>query len=317
LPVSAAIAAFEGLSFAPPLDAVGPPLVKEIVGRLAFLGRVGLEYLSLDRGPTASRGASCSGSAWRRRSARAGRRLLRAGRADRGLHPRDTGRLLASLAGLRDQGNSVLVVEHDEATIRAADWLIDLGPGAGPDGGRIVAAGPPGSLVEFGASATARHLRGEASPPAPSSDRLARSPGAIAVVGASEHNLRGIDVRIPLGTLTSVSGVSGSGKSTLVLDILARAARRALEGTGPRPGAHARIEGLEAIDKQITIDQAPIGRTPRSTPATYTGVFDEIRRSSPRRGRRRSGATRPAGSASTSPAAGASAARARGCARSR
>ncbi len=154
--------------------------------------------------------------------------------------------------------------------------MIDLGPGAGPDGGRIIAAGTPSNLN--GESLTARYLNGQAHVAVSASNRLESSPGWITVQGATEHNLKGDEVRIPLGTLTCVTGVSGSGKSTLVQDVLARAVRRHLEGTGPRPGAFARIEGLEAIDKLIDIDQAPIGRTPRSTPATYTGVFDEIRK---------------------------------------
>jgi excinuclease ABC subunit A len=194
------------------------------------------------------------------------------------LHPRDTGRLLASLADLRDRGNSVVVVEHDEATIRAADWLIDLGPGAGPDGGLVVAEGPPGALIESGESSTARYLRGETPPPTGSPGRLAKSPGSIRIRGAGEHNLKDVTATIPLGTLTCVTGVSGSGKSTLVHDVLARAARRRLEQVGPRPGAHEGVDGLEAVDKLIVIDQAPIGRGPRSTPATFTGVFDEIRK---------------------------------------
>ncbi|MBV8075264.1 MAG: ATP-binding cassette domain-containing protein, partial [Planctomycetaceae bacterium] len=195
-----------------------------------------------------------------------------------GLHPRDVDRLLGSLQSLKDQGNSVLVVEHDEAVIRAADHLIDLGPGAGPDGGRVVASGPPGDLTTSGESLTARYLVAAAREPVVESPRLARSPGWLTVVGASERNLKGVEARVPAGTLTCVAGVSGSGKSTLVHDVLARAIRRALEKSGPRPGAFDRIEGLELFDKLIEIDQTPIGRGPRSTPATYTGVHDEVRK---------------------------------------
>jgi excinuclease ABC subunit A len=276
------------LRFEPPLDRVGPPIVAEVADRLAFLERVGLGYLTLDRPAETLSGGELQRV---RLASQIGSGLVGVcyvlDEPTAGLHPRDTDRLLASLRDLRDRGNSVLVVEHDEATIRAADWVVDLGPGAGPDGGRIVAVGTPDSLEETepGTSATLRHLRGGAGAPAqadslipPTEARLARSPGRIVISGASEHNLRSIDVEIPIGSLTCVSGVSGSGKSSLVLDILARASRRALEGTGPRPGSHRSISGLDQIDKQILIDQSPIGRTPRSTPATYTGVFDDIRR---------------------------------------
>jgi excinuclease ABC subunit A len=267
------------LRFEAPLDLIGPPLVAEIDARLAFLETVGLGYLSLDR--TAD---SLSGGELQRvrLAARIGSGLVGVGyildEPTAGLHPSDTERLLASLAVLRDQGNSVIVVEHDEAAIRAADWLIDLGPGAGPDGGRIVAQGEPAAMIATAASATARYLRGEIPRAVGSPDRLRNSPGWIQIRGAAERNLKTIDVTIPLGTLTCVSGVSGSGKSTLVNDVLASAVRRHLGLGGPKLGKHAAIEGLEAIDKLIEIDQSPIGRGPRSTPGTYTGVFDDFRR---------------------------------------
>ena len=281
LPAAEARGFFESLAFESPLDQVGPPLVREIANRLAFLDRVGLGYLSLGRPADTLSGGELQRV---RLATQIGSGLVGVGyvldEPTAGLHPRDTGRLLESLADLRDQGNSVIVVEHDEATIRAADWLIDLGPGAGPDGGRIVAEGPPSALVEAepGTSATLRYLNGSAPVHVPHADRLARSPGWIAVIGASEHNLKGVEARFPVGALTCVSGVSGSGKSSLVLDVLARAARRTLGEAGPRPGAFERIEGLEAVEKLIAIDQAPIGRNPRSTPATYTGLYDEIRK---------------------------------------
>ncbi len=279
LTIDAARAFLASLRFESPHDLIGPPLVKEVDARLAFLDRVGLNYLTLARGADTLSGGELQRV---RLATQIGSGLVGVcyvlDEPTTGLHPRDTGRLLASLADLRDRGNSVVVVEHDEATIRAADWLIDLGPGAGPDGGLVVAQGPPGALVESGGSATARHLRGETPPPLGSPGRLARSPGRIVIRGAAEHNLKAVDASIPLGTLTCVTGVSGSGKSTLVHDVLARVARRRLELKGPRPGAHAAVEGLEAVDKLIEIDQSPIGRGPRSTPATYTGVFDEIRR---------------------------------------
>jgi excinuclease ABC subunit A len=279
LTIDAARSALASLRFEPPHDLVGPPLVEEIGRRLSFLDRVGLGYLTLDR-----RSDSLSGGELQRvrLAAQVGSGLVGVGfvldEPTAGLHPSDTDRLLASLRDLRDRGNSVIVVEHDEATIRGADWLVDLGPGAGPDGGRIVAQGRPSALIESGESATARYLRGEVESPRSAPARLARSTGKIVVRGAAARNLNGIDVEIPLGTLTCVSGVSGSGKSTLVHDVLARAVRRQLDRSGPRPGEHAAIEGLQAIDKLVEVDQSPIGRGPRSTPATFTGVFDEIRR---------------------------------------
>ena len=279
LSVAAARSFLAALRFEPGLAKVGPPLVAEVGSRLSFLGEVGLDYLTLDRGADTLSGGELQRV---RLATQIGSGLVGVcyvlDEPTTGLHPRDTGRLLATLTRLRDRGNSVVVVEHDEATIRAADWLVDLGPGAGPDGGLVVAQGPPNALVASGDSATARHLKGEVSAPVISSGRLERSPGAIRIRGASEHNLKGIDATIPLGTLTCVTGVSGSGKSTLVHDILARAARRHLQQVGPRPGKHTGVDGLEAIDKLIAIDQSPIGRGPRSTPATATGVFDEIRK---------------------------------------
>ncbi len=259
-------------------ELIGPPLVKEVDARLAFLERVGLGYLTLARGANTLSGGELQRV---RLATQIGSGLVGVcyvlDEPTAGLHPRDTGRLLASLGDLRDRGNSVVVVEHDEATIRAADWIIDLGPGAGVEGGLVVAQGTPADLIARGESATARHLRGDFAAPVGSGDRLARSPGSIVIRGAAEHNLKGDSATIPLGTLTCVTGVSGSGKSTLVHDILGRAARRKLELKGARPGKHDRVDGLEAIDKLIDIDQSPIGRGPRSTPATFTGVFDEIR----------------------------------------
>ncbi len=278
LTVADARAFLASLRFDPAQAPIGPPLVAEVAARLAFLGRVGLDYLTMARGADTLSGGELQRV---RLATQIGSGLVGVcyvlDEPTAGLHPCDTGRLLASLADLRDRGNSVVVVEHDEATIRAADWVIDLGPGAGLDGGLVVAQGPPGALVESGASATARHLRGETPPFANSPGRLARSPGKVVIRGATEHNLKDATAEIPLGTLTGVTGVSGSGKSTLILEILARAARRHLEKTGPPPGAHVAVDGLDAIDKLIVIDQSPIGRGPRSTPATFTGAFDEIR----------------------------------------
>ncbi len=279
LPVAQAISVIEDWTFPDDLVKVGPPLVAEIVSRLAFLDRVGLGYLTLARSADSLSGGELQRV---RLATQIGSGLVGVcyvlDEPTVGLHPVDTDKLLASLVGLRDSGNSVIVVEHDEATIRAADWLIDIGPGAGPDGGEIVAVGQPRDLEILGDSSTAGYLRGDWAIPRDRSDRLGRSRGTIRIVNATERNLKGIFVEIPLGTLTCVSGVSGSGKSTLVHDVLARGAVRILEKRGPRPGTHGRIEGLESIDKLIEIDQSPIGRGPRSTPATYTGVYDEIRK---------------------------------------
>ena len=270
---------FVGLMFPTDLERVGPPLVKEIVGRLGFLERVGLDYLSLDRGAITLSGGEMQRV---RLASQIGAGLVGVcyvlDEPTSGLHPRDSSRLIASLKALRDAGNTVLVVEHDEPTIRAADWVLDLGPGAGPDGGRLLAQGPPEGLDPSSGSLTAVYLRQAPPPLALSSSRLENSRGAIEIVGASEHNLRVVTARFPLGCMTCVTGVSGSGKSSLVRDILAPAARRHLGFGGPRPGKHVAILGLEAIQSFVDVDQAPIGRTPRSTPATFVGVFDEIRK---------------------------------------
>ncbi len=194
-----------------------------------------------------------------------------------GLHQRDNRALLSTLARLRDLGNTVVVVEHDEETIRQADYVIDLGPGAGEHGGHVIFQGPPAGLLQDGhGSLTGAYLRNERSIQTPRSRRPATR-GHIVIKGARENNLKDIDVSIPLGVLTTVTGVSGSGKSTLVNEILYRALARTLYRAADEPGAHSSIEGIELVDKSIQIDQSPIGRTPRSNPATYTGLFTFIR----------------------------------------
>ncbi len=253
--------------------------VKEIRARLGFLKNVGLGYLTLNR----ESGTLSGGEAQRIRLAtQIGAGLVGVlyilDEPSIGLHQRDNDRLLATLRHLRDIGNSVLVVEHDEDTMRQADYLMDLGPGAGVRGGELVAAGTFEEVLKNPHSLTAKYLTGELSIPVPKK-RIRPSPdkGWIEIIGATENNLRDIDVKIPLGTLTCVTGVSGSGKSTLVVDILQRALFRHWFGSKERPGAHREIRGKEMLDKIIVIDQTPIGRTPRSNPATYTGIFNVIR----------------------------------------
>jgi excinuclease ABC subunit A len=252
-------------------------VLDEIRRRLEFLSRVGLDYLSLDRSATTLSG----GEAQRIRLATQIGSKLRGvlyvlDEPSIGLHPRDNGKLLETLGHLRDMGNTVIVVEHDAETIERADYVVDLGPGAGRLGGELVATGTPGLISKNPASLTGRYLAGELEIPVPSKRRQTNGKKLV-VLGAREHNLKNIDVEIPLGVLTVVTGVSGSGKSTLINEIVFRALAGQLYGSREKTGAHDRITGLEHIDKVIRIDQSPIGRTPRSNPATYTGLFAPIR----------------------------------------
>ena len=253
-------------------------IMKEIVARLGFLVNVGLEYLTLQR----SAGSLSGGEAQRIRLAtQVGSRLVGVlyvlDEPSIGLHPRDNDRLLETLRGLRDLGNTVLVVEHDDETIRTADWVIDLGPAAGAHGGQIMAEGTPAEILVHPDSITGAYLSGRKQVPVPVQRRKGNGK-KLRVVGASANNLKNVTVEFPLGELVCVTGVSGSGKSTLMTDILYSALAAKLNGAHTAPGEHQRIEGIEHLDKIIDIDQSPIGRTPRSNPGTYTGLFDEIRK---------------------------------------
>ena len=263
----------------PGLDAeVAGPILKEVRERLRFLVDVGLDYLTLNRSAESLSG----GEAQRIRLAtQIGSRLVGVlyilDEPSIGLHQRDNARLLGTLQQLRDLGNTVIIVEHDEETMLAADHVIDLGPGAGKHGGVVVAEGTLEEVKRNPASLTGRYLRGELQIRIPDHRRTARPGYAIRIEGAKEHNLQDLTVEIPLGTFVAVTGVSGSGKSTLIEDILHRALARHFYRARVIPGLHRRISGLEHIDKVIDIDQSPIGRTPRSNPATYTGLFTPIR----------------------------------------
>jgi len=270
---------FEQMVFDASQEPVARPLIREITGRLSFLEEVGLGYLSLARGADTLSGGELQRA---RLATQLGAGLVGVcyvlDEPTAGLHPRDTDQLIASLRRLQAQGNSVIVVEHDEAVIRAADWAVDLGPGAGPHGGQIVATCRPEQLADVAASVTGRYLRQRRPEPLRPRNRLNTVSGWIVIQNASEHNLKAIEARIPLGTLSCVSGVSGSGKSTLVHDVLAREYRRHAQGTRPAGTGTAAIEGLNAVAALVEVDQSPIGRSPRSTPATFTGVFDAIRK---------------------------------------
>jgi excinuclease ABC subunit A len=256
--------------------AIARLIVREIAERLRFLDAVGIGYLSLERAASTLSG----GEAQRIRLAtQIGSSLVGVlyilDEPSIGLHQRDNRKLISTLERLRDLGNTVIVVEHDEGTIRSADHVVDLGPGAGAHGGRVVAEGSPAAIAGASGSLTGQYLTGRRAIPLPERRRVPR--GELVVKGASQHNLKAIDVAIPLGTFCCVAGVSGSGKSTLVNEILYPAVANRLHQARLRPGTHRGLEGLDRVDKIINIDQSPIGRTPRSNPATYTGVFDHIR----------------------------------------
>jgi excinuclease ABC subunit A len=256
--------------------AIAHLVLREVAERLHFLDSVGIGYLSLERAAATLSG----GEAQRIRLAtQIGSSLVGVmyilDEPSIGLHQRDNEKLIDTLARLRDLGNTVIVVEHDEGTMRAADHVVDLGPGAGEHGGEVIAEGTPPQIEGVAASLTGQYLAGERSIAVP---RERRTPqGELRVRGARQHNLKGVDVSFPLGVFTCVTGVSGSGKSTIVNEILYRAVANRLHRARLRPGAHSGIDGIDQIDKIINIDQSPIGRTPRSNPATYTGIFDHVR----------------------------------------
>jgi len=254
-------------------------VLKEIQARLRFLLDVGLNYLSLDR----ASGTLSGGEAQRIRLAtQIGSGLVGVlyvlDEPSIGLHQRDNHRLIETLVRLRDLGNTLIVVEHDEDTIRSSDWVVDIGPGAGEHGGHIVHSGPYKKILRNKDSITGAYLSGRSKIEVPAIRRPIDKKRQLTVVGAREHNLRGLDVAFPLGCLVSVTGVSGSGKSTLVNDILATVLANKLNGARQVPGRHTRVNGLAGVDKLVRVDQSPIGRTPRSNPATYTGVWDHVRK---------------------------------------
>ena len=271
------LAFFEGLSFEGQDDYVAGPIVKEIKARLRFLVDVGLDYLTLERATATLSG----GEAQRIRLAtQIGAGLMGVlyilDEPSIGLHQRDNERLIATLERLRDLGNTVIVVEHDEDTIRAADFVVDMGPGAGERGGEVVAAGTPEQVMAAEGSLTADYLSGRRSIAVPAERRHPKR-GSLKMTGATENNLQNVTLEVPLGTLTVITGVSGSGKSSLVTDTLAPALANRLNHAHRRTGPYRKITGLDKLDNVINIDQSPIGRTPRSNPATYIGLWDDIR----------------------------------------
>jgi excinuclease ABC subunit A len=277
LPIADAVGVFESMVLTPRESLIAGRVLREIQERLRFLNEVGVGYLTLSRSA-----ATLSGGEGQRirLATQIGSNLTGVlyvlDEPSIGLHQRDNRRLLATLTRLRDLGNSVVVVEHDEETIRTADYVIDLGPGAGEHGGEVIFQGTPSELLDADGSLTGQYLQGRLKIDVPRGRRPAVK-GELLIRAARANNLRGIDVGIPLGVFTAITGVSGSGKSTLVNEILYRSLARTLYRAADTPGAHAGIDGVELVDKVIQIDQSPIGRTPRSNPATYTGLFTFIR----------------------------------------
>ncbi len=277
LSVGDALEFFKNLTLSEKDMQIADLILREIVERLSFLDKVGLDYLTLSR----AAGTLSGGEAQRIRLAtQIGSRLSGVlyilDEPSIGLHQRDNDRLISALKNMRDLGNTLIVVEHDEDTMMVADYLIDIGPGAGIHGGRVISAGTPEEVMNDADSLTGRYLSGAQFIPMPP-ERRKPDGRFIEIKGASENNLKKANAKFPLGTFTAVTGVSGSGKSTLVNEILHKALAQKLHKAKAKPGSHKEIKGLDHLDKVIDIDQAPIGRTPRSNPATYTGVFDDIR----------------------------------------
>ena len=279
LPIGDCADFLKGLKLAARERAIADRVLKEVNERLAFLVDVGLSYLSLER----SAGSLAGGEAQRIRLAtQIGSGLVGVlyvlDEPSIGLHQRDNHRLIDTLIRLRDLGNTLIVVEHDEDTIRIADWVVDIGPGAGEHGGEVVVSGPVADLLASKKSLTGQYLTGKKSIAVPAVRRPTDKDRQVVVKGAREHNLDNVTVAFPLGCFVAVTGVSGSGKSTLVNDILYSVLARDLNGARLVPGKHAKVEGVDQLDKVVHVDQSPIGRTPRSNPATYTGVFDHVRK---------------------------------------